>query len=107
MRMTGADTDPDNFRPTLAGKCSQADKGKEKGFPGNRAQLFHQSLLSFARHVSEKTQRQMHLPRLEPAHAAQVRIYFGETLPDGFRKLQTNEEPLRSHRLQPGSNVGG
>jgi hypothetical protein len=34
----------------------------------------------------------MHLPRLEPAHAAQVRIQFGETLPHRFLKLEADEE---------------
>src|SRR5258708_4464052 len=51
MRMAGADTDPNNFRPTFTGKCSQADDRKEKGFPGDRSQLSHQAFLSFARNV--------------------------------------------------------
>ena len=99
MRMAGAHSEPDNFWPAFAWKSSQTNKWQEERFPRDRLQLFHEGRLSFARHVAEEAQRQMHLPRIQPAHAAQVWIHFGEMLPDGFRKLDTDEEPFRSSNL--------
>src|SRR5438067_5931663 len=99
MRMAGADTDPDDLRPAFARESSKTGERQEERFPGNRAQLFRQALLSFARNISEEAKRQMHLLRLEPTYAAQTRIQFGETLPNRFGKLDGNEESFRAHRI--------
>lgn len=74
MRMAIVDADPDDFRPTFAGESPKADEREEERFPGNRAQFFHERFLGCGRNGSKKTERQMHLPRLEPAHAGQMRI---------------------------------
>jgi hypothetical protein len=87
------------FGQPLPGKVPRPTSGRKNDFQGDRAQLFHERLLSFARNTSEEAERQMHLPRLEPAHATQVRIQFGETLPHRFLKLDANEEAFRNHEI--------
>ncbi len=60
-------------------------------------EIFLERLFDIVRNVAEKTEGQMHLLRREPADAAQVRIHFRETLRNGVRKLEADEEPFRVH----------
>ena len=94
MRMAGADADPKNVRPTFAGKLSEAGNRKKECFPRDCAEIFS-SFLNIARNVPEKTESEMHLVRLEPAHAAQLRIQVREgVLGNGRRKSDADKQPF-------------
>ena len=102
MRMPPAHAEPENIRPAFAGKCAEADKRKEKRLPGDGGKICAKLFLRLGGNVPEKTEREMHLLRREPAHTAQVRIEFREKLRDRVRKLDADEEPFRAHLLNSG-----
>lgn len=54
MRMTGADSDPDDFRRTFRGKFSETENRKEKCFELDRAEFFAQPKINIFRHAFEK-----------------------------------------------------
>src|SRR5689334_17127338 len=87
MRMTGADADPDYFRPAFSGERSEADERQEKRFPGNGSEFFRKRFLNFGPDISEKGESEMHLARFEPTDPAQMRIQFREGCGDRFRQL--------------------
>src|SRR5437764_8247417 len=98
MRVAGADSDPDDFRPAFARKSSETDQRKKECFPGNGAKFFRECFLNLRRNLTKKSESEMHLARFEPAHTMQMRIQRGETFRDGIRQLDADEEPLRTHR---------
>jgi hypothetical protein len=102
MRMPGPDADPENVRPAFAGKRSETGNGKEERLPHYGLEIFFEALLDLFRNVVKKTEGQMHLLPREPANAAQVRIQLRQTLSDGARKLEADEEPFRAHLLTSG-----
>lgn len=96
--MPASNSDPNDVRPTLPGKNSDANKGKEERFPLDGLQVFLQRLFNIARDVAEKTEGQMHLLGRKAAHAAHFRIQIHEQLGNGWRKLDADEKPFRAHR---------
>lgn len=56
MRMTGADTDPDNFWSAFAGESSKPDERQEEGFPGNGAKFFAKFFPGLSRNASEEAE---------------------------------------------------
>ena len=78
MRMPGANTDPDNFGMSFGWKFSEASNRKEKRPKLNRAQLFAQAKLDLLRHTIEKSESEMHLIPIDPAHAATMWIKIDE-----------------------------
>ena len=97
VRMPVAHAEPKNIRPAFAGKCAKTDKRKEERLPRNGREIWTELFLPLGGNVPEKAQRKMHLLWREPAHTAQVRIQFRKKSCDRARKLDADEEPLRSH----------
>ena len=97
MRMPGADADPKNVRAPFAGKRAETRNGKEERFPRDGFEILLERLFDIARNVAEKAKSQMHLRRREPSDASQVRIQLRETLRNGMRRLEADEEPFRAH----------
>ena len=98
MRMTCADTKPDDFRAAFCRENSKSTERKKKRAELNREQVFAQFCFDAGFDVSEKAQGKMQLFRLEPADAAQLRIKPNEQRGDRVRQFQTNEKPFCSHR---------
>jgi hypothetical protein len=94
MRMRLPDADPDNFRSALCGKGSDANNGQKESAELDRAELFSQRQIDVVRHIIKETERQMHLRRVDPACAANVRIEAGKQLTRWLRQIDRNEETL-------------
>ena len=74
MGMSFAHADPDNFRRAFRGKGSDACDGEKERAKLNGAEFFAQRNIGIVRNITEKTERQMNLLRVGPAHAANVRV---------------------------------
>src|SRR6266487_3666767 len=74
MRVRLADTDPDNFRSAFCRERSDADDGQKECAEFDRAEFFAQRKLDVVCNIVEESERQMHLGRIDPAHAANMRI---------------------------------
>jgi hypothetical protein len=99
MRMRLPDADPDNFRSAVCGKGSDANNGQKEGAEIDRAELFAQRKIDVVRHIVKETERQVHLRRVDPACAANVRIEARKQLTRWLRQIDRNEEAL-SHNLK-------
>jgi len=99
MRMRLPDADPDDFRSALCGKASDANNGQKEGAELDRAELFAQRKIDVVRHIVKETERQVHLRRVDPACAANVRIEAGKQLTRCLRQIDRDEEAL-SHTLK-------
>ena len=78
MRMACANADPDNFRRTFGGKCSDSFDRQKESVKLNRLEFFAQCKVDILRHVGEKPECEMHLIADCPTHAANVRIKIGQ-----------------------------
>lgn len=94
LRMTGADTCPNDARFATGGESSETGDRKEERLVLHQRQLFAQSGLVILRERAEKAEGQMNLVALEPAHSREVRIEFGQRLADDRREIERNEEPF-------------
>jgi hypothetical protein len=74
MRVRFADADPHNFRSAFYGKCSDTSDRQKECAELNCAEFFSQRSIDLVRHIIKKTERQVHLSRVSPAHAADERI---------------------------------
>ena len=74
MRMTVADADPDDFRRTFRGKCSNPLNREKKSVEFDCGQVCPQIVIDPLRNVGKETEREMHLVALGPAHAANTRV---------------------------------
>ena len=97
MRVAGAHTDPDNLRPAFCRESSETGDWKKKRFPTYGLEFFREGRLSFRGHLPAKGQSQMHLSRLEPAHASNLRVEPGEGTGHRFGKLDADEEAFGVH----------
>jgi len=74
MRVRLADADPDNFWRSFCGKCSDTNNRQKERAKLNCAEFFVQRKTDIVRHITEETERQVHLSRVDPAHPANLRI---------------------------------
>src|SRR5438034_8974979 len=74
MRVCVADPNPDNFRSAFCRKCSDIANRQEECAKLDRAELFAQRGIDIDWNIIEETERQVHLSRVSPAHAANMRI---------------------------------
>src|SRR5438874_1439325 len=80
MRMRLANADPNNFRSAFCGKCSYALDGQKERAKLNGAEFFSQRSIDLIQHIIKETERQVHLSRVSPTHAANVRIKIRKRL---------------------------
>ena len=69
-----ADADPDNFRSAFCRERSDAHNRQKECAELDRAEFFAQRKLGVVCNIVEERERQMHLGRVNPAHAANMRI---------------------------------
>jgi len=94
VRMTRADTDPDNFRRTFRWKFSKAfDREKERA-ELDRAEFFAQGKIDIFRHIGEETESEVHLIAGGPPRSGNVRVKIDQYFFDGCREIDRNEEAL-------------
>ncbi len=74
MRVCVANADPNDFRSAFCRKCSDIANRQEERAKLDRAELFAQRGIDIVWNIIEETERQVHLSRVSPAHAANVRI---------------------------------
>ena len=74
VRVRLADADPDNFWRSFCGKCSDPNNRQKERAKLNCAEFFVQRKTDIVRHITEETERQVHLSRVDPAHPANLRI---------------------------------
>src|SRR4029077_10951063 len=74
MRVCLANPNPDNFRSAFCRKCSDAANRQEECAKLDRAELFAQRGIDIVWNIIEETECQVHLSRVSPADAANVRI---------------------------------
>ena len=82
MRMACANADPDNFRRTFGGKCSDSFDRQKESVKLNRLEFFAQCKIDILRHVGEKPEREMHLIDCGPTNAANTGIKIDQNLSD-------------------------
>ena len=97
MRMTCADTDPDNFGCAFGRKCSDAFDWQKESAKLNRTKFFAQGKIDIRRHVGKKTEREMHLITFDPTHAPDLRVKIDKYLFDRGGQIDRNEKALRLH----------
>lgn len=97
MWMTCTDADADNPGRTFGRKRSHPLNRKDEGSETDRAERFLQMRLDFARDIAEKTESEMHLPGVPPAHAGKLRIELPQELPDRVRQIDRYKQPLGRH----------
>jgi hypothetical protein len=74
VRVRPADANPDNFRPAFCGKRPNANNWQKERAKFDCAEFLAQLEIGFVRDFSKETERKMHLRRIRPVHAANVRI---------------------------------
>ena len=74
VRVRLIDANPNNFRRTFCRKRSDANNGQKESAKLDHAEFFSQGKIGFIRDFTEETERQMHLRRIGPVHAADMRI---------------------------------
>lgn len=74
MRVRLANADPNDFRSAFYRKCSDTANRQEECAKPDRAELFVQRGIDIVWNIIEETERQVHLSRVSPADAANVRI---------------------------------
>ena len=89
-----ANADPNNFRSAFCREHSDADDGQKECAELDRAEFFAQRKLDVVCNIAEESERQMHLRRVNPAHAANVRIKVCEELARCLRKVDRDEKAL-------------
>jgi hypothetical protein len=72
VRLTNAS--PNNFWRIFCRKPSDANNGQKKSAKLDDAEFFSKRKIGFIRDFAEETERQMHLRRIGPAHATDMRI---------------------------------
>ena len=74
VRVRLTDANPNNFRRTFCRKRSDANNGQKESAKLDHAEFFSQCKIGFIRDFTEETERQMHLRRIGPVHATDMRI---------------------------------
>src|SRR6516162_9870995 len=80
MRVRFADTDPDNLRSTFCRKGSDTSNRQKERAELDRSKFFTQREINILRHIGEEREGQVHLRRISPAHAADVRVKIRKQL---------------------------
>jgi len=94
MRVRRADADPDNFRSSLSGKRSDAGNGQKERAKLNCAEFFAQRAINIIGNITEETERQVHLSRVDPPRATDMWIKACKQLARFIRQIDRNEETL-------------
>ncbi len=94
MRVRFADADPDNFRSAFCGKRSDTSDGQKECSKLNCAEFFAQREINIIRNIIEETEREVHLSRIGPTHAPNVRIKLCKQLAYCVRQIDRNEKAL-------------
>jgi len=74
VRVCLTHVDPDNFRRTFCRKRSHANNGQKESAKLDHAEFFSKGKIHFVRDFTEETERQMHLRRIGPMDATDMRI---------------------------------
>src|ERR1700756_2003271 len=74
VRVRLTDPNPDNFRRSVGRKRSDANNGQKESSKLGCVEFFSKGKIGFIRDFTEETERQMHLRRFGPVHAADMRI---------------------------------
>ena len=74
VRVRLTDANPNNFRRTFCRKRSDANNGQKESAKLDQAEFFSKGKIGFIRDFTEETERQMHLRRIGPVHATDMRI---------------------------------
>ena len=82
MRVAGADTDPDDFRCALGGKCSDGLDGQKERAKFDCSEFFTQGKIDTFRRIGEKPEREMHLIARGPTDTANARVKFDKSFSD-------------------------
>src|SRR6266436_9790173 len=94
MRVRSADTDPDNFRSTFCRKHPDTSNGQKERAELDHAKFFTQREINGLRHITEERERQVHLRRISPAHAADVRVKISKQPAGCVRQIDRNEKTV-------------
>ena len=97
MRMTCADTDPDNLWHASWRKCSDAFDWQNEGAKLNGAEFFAQGKIHIRSHVRKEAERKMHLITCDPAHAFDSRVKIDQYLFDRGWQIDRNKEARCLH----------
>lgn len=99
MRMTRADTNPNNFCRAFWRKCSNTLDWQKESAKLNCPKFFTQRKIDIVPHVREKAESEMHLIAFSPAHASDVRVKIDKVVSDVFGQIDCYEKPLWFHQI--------
>jgi hypothetical protein len=97
LRVTIADTGPDDVRPALRRKRAHTLYGHEEGGEADGRELLAQRLLGDRADVTKEADGEVNLLGFEPANAWQLRVEVDEQARDRFRHVDGDEETFAGH----------
>ena len=97
VRVTGAESDPQNRWWTLRWKPADAGRRKEKCSEADLREPVPESDNDILGDVGEETEGEMHLFRVDRTHAANLRYEILDSCGKGRREVDRNEQTFAGH----------